>query len=124
MRQMSRREMRFAKQHEDHGIRMMLPNFGDFGGSVPVASPNLSQIFSRHAVQAIKRVGVVACGDKQLVKRIPVVSPVQVETDALAKFILLNIPAPPFIKNVLVAGEDGFDAQNYRTIAHERTLLD
>ena len=56
---------------------------------------------------------MVAGGGKKFVKCRPVVSPVEIETDALAQFIFINLAAQPFVENVLVAGENGFHSQHY-----------
>ena len=89
-----------------------------------IARPDLAQVFARHAVQTVNSRAVVARFFEQLVERRPVIPPIQIKANALAQFLLVNFAAQPLVNDVLVAGEDGFDAQNYRTIAHERTLLD
>ena len=55
---------------------------------------------------------MLAGGGEQFVKWSPFVSPVEFETDALAQFVFINLAAEPFVKNVLVAGENGFDSQH------------
>ena len=60
---------------------------------------------------------MIARGDEQFVKRSPVVSPVEIEADALPKFGFVNFAAPPFVEDVLIAREDGFDPKNDGTIA-------
>ena len=59
---------------------------------------------------------MVPRGDEQFVKRSPIVSPVEFEADALPQFRLVNFTAEPFVENVLVAGEDGFDSEHYRAM--------
>src|ERR1700722_1012647 len=113
---MSGREMRLAEQDKDHGIGMALPNFRDLRGGMAVAGPNLAQIFTRHAVEAVKRFGMVAGRDQQFVERVPVVSPVEVEADALAKFLLVDFAPPPNVENVLIAREDRFHAKDDRAV--------
>jgi hypothetical protein len=110
---MAGREMRLAEQHENDGVGMALADFGDLGRSVTVAGADLAQVFARHAVQAVDGFGVIARGDEQFVKRSPVVAPVEVEADALAEFALVDFAAPPFVENVLVAGENGFDTEHH-----------
>ncbi len=121
---MSGSEMRFAEQHEDDGVGMALADFGNLGGGVTVAGADLAQIFARHAVETIDGFRVIARGDQQFVKWGPVVSPVEVEADALAEFALVDFAAPPFVENVLVAGEDGFDPEHHWTVPGQRALLD
>ena len=116
--------MRFAEQHEDDRIGMALANLGDLGGRVAVARADFAQVFARHAIQPIDRFGVIARGGQQFVKRRPVVSPVEVEADALAQFALVNFAPPPFVEDVLVAGENGFDSEHDGPVAGQRALLD
>ena len=115
--------MRLAEQHEDHGVGMALADFGDLGGGMAVAGADLAQIFARHAVQAVDRFGMIARGDQQFVKWGPVVSPIEVEADALAEFALVDFAAPPFVENVLVASENGFDSEHHGAIPSQRPLL-
>ena len=116
--------MRLAEQDEDHGIRMALPDFGKLDGSVAIAGADLPQILARHAVQPIERFAMIPRGDQQFVEGSPVVSPVEIEADALAKFVFVNFAAPPFVENVLIAGKDGFDSQNNGPVASQRALLE
>src|SRR5271165_1838767 len=85
---------------------MALADFGEFSGGVTVAGADFTQVFARHAVQSVDGFGLVARGDEQVVKRGPVVSPIEIEADALAEFTFINVAAPPFVENVLVAGEN------------------
>ena len=103
---------------------MALADFGDLGGGMTVTRADLAQIFAGHAVETVDSFRVIARGDQQFVKRRPVVSPVEVEADALAEFTFVDIAAPPFVEDVLVAGEDGFDSQHHRTVTGQRALLD
>jgi hypothetical protein len=59
---------------------------------------------------------VVTGGGEQFVKGSPVVSPVEFEANALPQFGLVNLAAKPFVENVLVAGENGFDSEHYRAM--------
>src|SRR5208282_4013916 len=107
-RQMSGSEVGFAEENEDHCLGMELANLGNLGGSMAIACANFAQAFARHAIEAIDRLAMIARRDQQLVERSPVVSPVEIETDTLAKFGLINFATPPFFEDVLVSGEDGF----------------
>ena len=89
-----------------------------------IAGADLAQVFARHAIQTVDGFGVIAGRRQQFVERRPVVSPVEIEADALAQFALVNLAPPPFFENVLVAGEDGFHAQHDRPVAGQRALLD
>ena len=64
---------------------MTLVNLGNLGRRVAVAFPNLPQILARHTIQPINAFAMVPRGNQQFVKRSPIVSPIQVETDALAE---------------------------------------
>ncbi len=116
--------MRLAEQHEDHGPRVTLADFGQLGGSMAVASADLAQIFARHAIEAVQSLSVVAGGHKQAIERSPVVSPVEVEADSLVEFVLVDITPPPFVENVLVAGKNGLHAKYDGTIADQGALLE
>ncbi len=116
--------MRLAEQDEEDGIGVTLAKFRNLGRGVPVACTDLAQIFARHAVEAVYGFRVIARGGEQFVKGAPIVSPVEVKADTLAKFGLVNFAAPPFVEDVLVAGKDGFNSQNHGTVSGERALLD
>src|ERR1035441_10590106 len=88
------------------------------------AGADFAQVFARHAVESVDGLGVIARGDQQLVEWGPIVSPVEVEADALAELALVDFAAPPFVENVLVAGEDGFDSQHDRAVPGQGALLD
>ena len=96
---------------------MPAAHFGDFVGGVTVAGGNSAQILARHAVETIDRGGVVTCGGEEFAKRSPVVSPIEIEADALAQFGFVNLAARPFVEDVLVAGKNGLDSE------HEGTLM-
>src|ERR1700733_8706596 len=115
--------MRFSEKHEDNGVGMALADLNDLGGSVTIAGTNPAQILARHAVEAVDCLGVIARGYEQFVKRAPVISPVEGEADALPKLLLVNFSPPPFVEDVLIAGEDGLHSENYGTVADHRALL-
>src|ERR1700749_53232 len=98
-------EVRFAEEYKDECVGIAAAEFGDLVGSVAVASPDLAQVFARHAIEPINGGGAIARGGQQFIKRIPVVSPVEVKTDALAEFVFIDFAANPFIENVLIAGK-------------------
>ena len=103
---------------------MALANLGNLGRGMTIAGADFAQIFARHAIETVDGLAMVARGDQQFVKRSPVVSPVEIEADALPQFVLVNFAAPPFFENVLVAGEDGFDSKHHRAISSQGALLD
>src|SRR6266478_3780234 len=126
--QMLRREVRLAEQHNDKRVRMAVAEIGNLVGGVPVTSSDFAEIFARHAIEPVDGGAVVAGGGEQFVKWSPFVSPVELEADALAQFVFTNFAAEPFVENVLVAGENGFDSQHYGAlvkfgIAKERSWI-
>src|SRR5215831_15419229 len=102
---------------------MTLANFCNLQRRMAVARPDLAQILAWHAIQSIECFSVISSADQQLVKRIPVVSPIQAEANALPQLVFVDLAPPPFVKDVLVAGENGFHPQNDRPIADERPLF-
>ncbi len=58
---------------------------------------------------------------KAVRKMAPLISPIQVEAYTLAQFIFVNFIAQPFIKNMLIAGKDCFDSQDYWPLMLEIT---
>ena len=108
--QVAGREMRLAEQHEDDGVGMALADFCNLRSGVTVTGADFAQIFAWHAVETVDGLGMVAGSDEQMVKWRPIVSPVEVEANALPEFGLVDFSAPPFVENVLVAGKNGFDA--------------
>ena len=60
---------------------------------------------------------MLARSDQQFVERSPVIAPVEIEANALAQFFGVNLAPPPFVEDVLVAGEDGFQSQHHGTVS-------
>src|ERR1700680_4722214 len=85
---------------------------GNFVRGGAGTSSGFAAIFPRHAIEPVDGGAVVAGGAEQFVKWSPFVSPVEFETDALVQFAFINFAAEPFVENVLVAGENGFDSQH------------
>src|SRR5580704_8814290 len=105
---MLRREMGFPKQYQDHGIRMPLMNLRNLVRSMSISGANLAQVFPRHAIQSINGISMFAGGYQQFVKRGPLIVPVEIETNALAKLVFIDLAPPPFFQNVLMAGKNRF----------------
>src|ERR1022692_5169363 len=99
---MCRSKSGLAEEHEDRRIGMKLADLGNLGGSVAIAGADLAQVFAGHAIEAIDGLAVVAGSNQQFVERSPVVSPVEIEADALAKFVLVDLAAPPLFSDVLI----------------------
>ena len=95
---------------------MALPDLGQLVSGMAIARPDLAQIFARHAVQPIDRVGVLARRHQQFVERRPVIAPVEVEANPLLQFFRVNFAPPPFIEDVLVAGENCFETQHHGAV--------
>ena len=53
-------KVRFTKQNEDRRLWMSLAYLGNFRRGVAVACPNPAQVFSGHAVESVKALGVIA----------------------------------------------------------------
>src|SRR3954466_14813119 len=102
---------------------MPLPDLGQFVRGVTVACSDLAQILARHAVQSVDCVAMLARCHQQVVERRPVVSPVEIEANTLLQFFGVNLTAPPFIEDVLVAGENCFQAQYYGTVSRLCTIF-
>src|SRR5512142_600149 len=96
---------------------MPRPDFRQLIGGVAVTRANFSQVVTRNAVERIDGGAMSAPALQQLVKRLPVVSPIQVEPDPLAEFLLLDGPGEPLVQNVLVAGENGLQPEHHRPAA-------
>ena len=67
---------------------------------------------------------MIARRHQQFVKWSPIVSPIEVEADALAQFALVDLATPPFVENMLVASENRLDAEHHGTVAGQRALLE
>src|SRR5437016_4163044 len=96
---------------------MPLANLRDLMRGVTVTSTNLPQIFARHAVQSVNTFRMFARRHQQVIEGLPVVPPVQIKAYTLTKLIFINLPPPPFIQDVLIAGKNCLDPQYYRTPA-------
>src|SRR5579871_3535196 len=97
------RKVRFTEENKDYGARMPFTDLGNLGNRMPVARADLAQIFPRHAIQAIDALAVLARGYQQFIKRRPIVSPVSIKADALAKFIFIDFAPPPLVEHMLMA---------------------
>src|ERR1043166_5043526 len=102
---------------------MALPNLSDLVRSVSVTRANLPQVFTRHTIQSVNTLGMIACSHQQFIEGLPIISPVKIETNAFTQLVLINLAPPPFIQNVLIAGKNCFDAQHYRTPTIQSPLL-
>src|SRR5579859_7716573 len=103
---------------------MAFANFTNLCGCVPVARANFSQIFARHAIETVDRLSMIARRHKQFVKRSPIIAPIEIEANALAQVILINLAAPPLVKNMLIAREDCLDAEDDWAITLQCTLFE
>jgi len=120
---MLRRKMQLPEQHNNYSVRMKLANLANLGSSMAIAGSDLPQVVARHAIQPVNSLTMIAGRAQQFVERRPIVSPVQIEANALAQFDVINFTAPPFFENVLIAGKDGFHSQHNRPVACESALL-
>ena len=116
--------MRLTEEHKNHCVGMLLANLRNFASRVSVTGANLAQVFARHAIQTINGLRVIAGGGQQLVEWSPVIAPVEVEADSLAEFAFVNLAAPPFVENMLIAGKDGLDSEYHAAVACQGSLLD
>ena len=60
---------------------------------------------------------MLARGHQQFVEWRPVIAPVEVEANALLQLFRVNLAPPPFIEDVLVAGENCFQAQHHGAVS-------
>jgi hypothetical protein len=96
---------------------MRATELGNFISGVAIASSDFAQVFARHAIESIGGCSTITCSGEQFVKWKPIISPVDVEADALAKLNFINLAARPLVENVLVARENGFDSQDDGALA-------
>src|SRR5579862_8510599 len=115
-------QVRLAKQYENLCARIMRPQLSDLLRGVTIAYGDLSHIAAWHAIEAIDRNAIGASALQQLVKGSPVVLPVKVVADALAKLVLVDLPAKPIVEDMLVAGEYRFHPQNHGTLLRAGAL--
>src|SRR5260370_1270665 len=111
------REVRLPEKDHYERVGMTRAEPGYLVGGVAVARSDLAQIFAGHAIETVDGGAVVAGGGKQLVKWSPIVAPVEVEPDALAQLVFVNLAASPFVENVVVGRKNGFDSQHYMALA-------
>src|SRR5271168_585700 len=95
---------------------MAAADIGNLVGGVTVARSDFAQIFARHAIESVDGCAMVARGGKQFVEWSPIVSPIKLETYALAKFGFVNLAAKPLFEDVLVARKDCFHSKHYGTM--------
>ena len=103
---------------------MTLANFRDLVGCVTIACGDLSQVFTRHAVEAVNPVGMLACRHEKFVECRPIVPPVEIEAYAAAQFCLTDLAKPPFVEDVLITGKDSLYSEDNGAISELRPLLE
>src|ERR1700678_2744377 len=103
---------------------MTLANLCDLGRGVTIAGSDFAQTFPGHAVEAVNGLAVIAGRDQQFMEGRPIIAPIEIETNALAQFVLVDFAAPPLVEDVLIAGEDGFNAKYDRAVSGQGTLLE
>src|SRR5580692_10199165 len=64
---------------------MRATELGNFISGVAIASSDFAQVFARHAIESIGGCSTITCSGEQFVKWKPIISPVDVEADALAE---------------------------------------
>src|SRR5689334_13995073 len=60
---------------------------------------------------------MLAGSGQQFKNRSPVISPLRIKTDAPAQGGGIDFAAPPLVKDVLIAGEDGFQPEDYGAVS-------
>ena len=63
------------------------------------------------------------CRHQQFVKGRPLISPVKIEANALPQLRFIDLPPPPFVKNLLMARENRLHSQHHRAVSRLRPLL-
>ena len=79
------RQVGFPEEHQNKRIRMAAANLADLLGGVAIAGADLAQVFARHTVKTVEAGRVLTRGGKKFEERRPVIAPIEIETDALAK---------------------------------------
>src|SRR5690348_4959169 len=64
-REVSGSEMRFTKQNQNRGVWMRMTDFGNFVCRMAIPHADLTQVFTRHTVEAINSFGMFARRDQQ-----------------------------------------------------------
>src|SRR5579862_5270806 len=103
---------------------MLLANFGNLVDGVAVAGTDFAQVLAWHAVESINRLSVLASGNEQFVKRLPVVSPVEMKANAFPQLVFADLAPPPLVEDVLIASKDRLKSKNDRTLPRQRTMLE
>jgi hypothetical protein len=107
--------VRLSEQRDDTGFWVLAAYLEDLGGSVAIASGDLAQVATRHAVKAIDAFAELPAGAQQFQKRLPGIPPIVIEADPVAQLTIVDLTGQPLVEDVLVAGEDGLDRQHHRS---------
>ena len=95
----------------------------NFVRGVPVSRTNRAQIITRHAVQSVHSHSACTRALQQFVKWLPHVTPVQVKANTFPEFLLANFAPHPLVQDMLVTRKHSFQAQDDRSLACARELL-
>ena len=107
-------QMRFPKEHDDDRLRVTLSYFRNLAGGVAVARGDAAHICARHAIQPVNRSRMSASTVQQLAIGLPIVAPVQVETNALAQLVIGDAAGHPFVECLLVTRKYRLQRDHYR----------
>src|ERR1700733_8011421 len=109
-------KMRFSEEHQNQRVWMAISYLRNLVGRMAIASANLPQVLARHAVKPVNPGALLARGRKNVKEGSPVVSPIQVEANTLAKLALVDLSAQPLIDDMLISGKNRFHSQHQRPI--------
>src|ERR1700678_2099972 len=101
---------------------MAFAHLGNLRRGMAVARSDLSQVLARHAIQPIDSFAVIPRRNQQLVKWSPVIAPIQIKSDALTQFFIVDFTAPPLIEHMLIAGKDGFHSDHDWSVSNHRAV--
>jgi hypothetical protein len=79
---------------------------------VAIAGADAAHVLARRAVQSINAGASGASTLEQFAEGLPIVSPIEFEANARPKFVAIDFALLPFVKDVLVASDDGLYAED------------
>src|SRR3954451_4054792 len=123
-RQMVRGKVRLAEEYNQQRIWMRRPRPRHSIGSMTIALGNATHIAPRRAIRSVY--GNLQCASdlERVQKRLPLVSPIHIEAEALAQLGVGSRFCLPFVYDVLVTGEYRFEQQDKRTLLGLTQILE
>src|ERR1017187_8609155 len=84
-----------------------------------IAPCDFAQVVARTAIEAVNPAAIGTRGFQQTIERKPVVTPIEIVAQSLAKLGAIDLAGTPRVEDVLVASKDGFQSEHHGAISSQ-----